>query len=220
MARKPRTPDEPVEPETPAEPEREEEKLPWLQRVEDDEPSSEGAGGRLAGYAIGAALLIVALVAIGYAIVSRQHAVSPNEPQENLSALLPDQSTTGNAQAGNESAPASTAPGRRKTGEKASRIHEKTARPRRHKKPASAPGQAASGPTQTIQLGAYDSRAAAEGTWNDLSGEPPYSGAAHRVERARVNGHVYYRLRVDLPAGTRPCAGHGDVPCMVVRQSQ
>ena len=292
MARKPRTPNEPsapIEPEPPIEPVREEpvweepareepvreeEKLPWLQRVEDDEPPSRG-GATLAGYAVGAALLIIVLVAIGYAIVWRQHAASTT-PEENLASLLPEQLPGSNYTAGNESAAApTTAREGKASGAAASStasrpstartsgpdhprahvaarakakaearnrvpaqkavstgpVHEKSPEARRHAKPvlllrlapkperhaAAKPRHAARGPTDLLQLGAYGSRAAAEQVWSELSRSRPYSNADHRVERARVHGHLYYRLRAEMPAREWQCAGHRRIPCVVVR---
>lgn len=74
-------------------------------------------------------------------------------------------------------------------------------------KPAPAPAKApvaaktevaAAAPTSggTIQLGALDSQAKADGAWKSLSGRYAYLAALnHVVVKAEVNGKTYYRLR-------------------------
>jgi hypothetical protein len=113
MSKKPTVPP-PSEPE--AVPEVEGEKLPWLQRVEDDENAGAGNGGKAVGLVIGALLLIVAIAAIGFALISRRPA-PPAEPESNLAGLLAE---NGMAPESNEQAsvvPAAPAPhhGRKKT---------------------------------------------------------------------------------------------------------
>jgi cell division septation protein DedD len=285
MAKKPRIPSEPVEPIEPVQPvqpeqapEFEGEKLPWLQRVEDDEPRGSGAGGRLAGYLVGAAILIIAVVAIAWGVASRRQAPSTNDIDENLAGLAPeetqsanslqpaipvsvpprgprhgaeprhqaaigDHGTHGRARIDREAHDGKGAtrheaggkaphePKRKQiepTRSAASVGHHETARTSRHDERKSAKGAThhraprttLSGPSDLLQLGAYDSRAAAERIWARLSHQHGYADRAHNVERARVHGHIYYRLRVRMPARARPCLHNRGVPCMVVSRGR
>jgi cell division protein FtsN len=64
-----------------------------------------------------------------------------------------------------------------------------------------------------VQLGAYDSEAAAEQAWARMR----LHGAPHRIEKARVHGRIFYRLRVQPKAGgCRAVARHGH-GCFQVR---
>jgi hypothetical protein len=283
MAKKPRIPSDPVEPIEPVQPvqpeqapEFEGEKLPWLQRVEDDEPRGSGGGGRMAGYLIGAAILIIAVVAIAYGVASRRQAPSTNDIDENLAGLAPEQVPAANPR--EPALPVAEQPGRsphqteprhhaaidghrahegarsdrearggddssrRHSGGKtahepkrnkaaptpsaASAGHHEKGRTARHDERKSAKGAArhhaahSTGPTDLLQLGAYDSHAAAERIWARLSHQHGYSDRAHMVERARVHGHIYYRLRVRMPARARPCLHSRGVPCMVVSRAR
>lgn len=84
----------------------EEERLPWLKRA-DDEPE-EGAGtGRPLAYAAGAAVALVAVVGLGYAVLQRPHDQgTTDEVQTNLAGLESDQALIQGQAGGNQSAPA------------------------------------------------------------------------------------------------------------------
>jgi hypothetical protein len=64
--------------------------------------------------------------------------------------------------------------------------------------PAPAKTETAAAPVTggTIQLGALDSQAKADGAWKSLSGRYAYlASLSHMVVKAEVNGKTYYRLR-------------------------
>ncbi|WBO22034.1 SPOR domain-containing protein [Sphingomonas abietis] len=72
------------------------------------------------------------------------------------------------------------------------------AKPEAKPAPAPAKTETAAAPVSggTIQLGALDSQAKADGAWKSLSGRYAYLGALnHMVVKAEVNGKTYYRLR-------------------------
>jgi SPOR domain len=88
------------------------------------------------------------------------------------------------------------------------------------KAPAPAPAQPAPAPAKTetaaapasggggqIQLGALDSQAKAEAVWTKLSGRYAYLGAlSHSVVKAEVNGKTYYRLRASGGGAAGVCS--------------
>jgi hypothetical protein len=122
-----------------AEPPAADERLPWLQRVEEDDPASRRGNGRVAGYALGGAVLAAAAAALIYAEWSApQPPRQPSEPALNL------------AEAGGEGVPpAGVAPvanserrAARPSHAKAERRGagaERTAQPARHPAAASQP---------------------------------------------------------------------------------
>ncbi|TMJ18510.1 MAG: SPOR domain-containing protein [Alphaproteobacteria bacterium] len=70
--------------------------------------------------------------------------------------------------------------------------------------PAPAPAPAAGG--ATIQLGAFSSGASANGAWTSLSGRFRYlAPLSHSVATAEVNGRTYYRLRASGPGASDVC---------------
>ena len=88
---------------------------------------------------------------------------------------------------------------------------------------AKAPAAKAAAPAAggaTIQLGAFDSTAAANGVWQRMSGRFGYlKPLSHSVQTATVNGRTYHRLRANGPGAADICrrlqvAGES---CMVVR---
>jgi SPOR domain len=90
-------------------------------------------------------------------------------------------------------------------------------------KAAPAPAVKATAPAAggaTIQLGAFDSNAAANGVWQRMSGRFGYlKPLNHSVMTAKVGGKTYYRLRATGPGAADICrrltvAGEA---CMVVR---
>jgi hypothetical protein len=71
--------------------------------------------------------------------------------------------------------------------------------------PRSAPAQPAA-PGGTIQLGAFSSGGAANGAWASLSGRFRYlAPLSHSVVTAEVNGRTYYRLRASGPGASNVC---------------
>lgn len=84
--------------------------------------------------------------------------------------------------------------------------------------PAPAPAPAASGPA--IQIGSFASPAQAERVWRELSGRIRYlAPLAHRVVSARVDGRTFHRLQATGPNALDVCrrlraAGEQCIPAM------
>ena len=71
--------------------------------------------------------------------------------------------------------------------------------------PRPAPAQPAA-PGGTIQLGAFSSGGAANGAWTNLAGRFRYlAPLSHSVVTAEVNGRTYYRLRASGPGASDVC---------------
>ncbi len=68
------------------------------------------------------------------------------------------------------------------------------------------PAAPAAGPGGTIQLGAFPNAATAEKAWKALSGRFAYlAPLSHSVVSANVNGRTYYRLRATGPGAAAIC---------------
>jgi len=81
------------------------ERLPWLKRV-DEEPERDAGAGRPLVYAAGAAVALVAVVGLGYAVLQRPHDQGTGgEAETNLAGLGPDQALIEGQAAGNQAAP-------------------------------------------------------------------------------------------------------------------
>jgi hypothetical protein len=71
---------------------------------------------------------------------------------------------------------------------------------------APAPAPAPVAPGATIQLGAFSSGASANGAWTSLSGRFRYlAPLSHSVVTAEVNGRTYHRLRASGPGASDVC---------------
>jgi hypothetical protein len=73
-------------------------------------------------------------------------------------------------------------------------------------RPAPAPQQPAAGGGATIQLGAFSSQAAANQAWSALSGRFRYlAPLSHNVMAAQIGGRTLYRLRASGPDAASVC---------------
>jgi len=88
---------------------------------------------------------------------------------------------------------------------------------------SAAPADAAATADPRIQVGAYNSRALAEGVWRRLSGRFDYlASQTHMVEPVETGGRTLYRLRVTMPSAADAATACGKLRvagenCMVVR---
>ncbi|WP_343343652.1 SPOR domain-containing protein [Sphingomicrobium sp. XHP0239] len=187
-----------------------EDRLPWLQEVEDDDSSGAISATKIA---IGAAIVIALLAAVagttfwlgrdattGTATGEPELIAAPNTPYkirpDDPGGLdLSEDSGTAFATSAGEDPDARLDTER--LGEQAPRIEVE--------EPASEPATPATpepgaAPPALVQLGAYSSRAKAETGWALLSSRfPEVAALDKRIVAATVNGQQLYRLRAGAP---------------------
>jgi hypothetical protein len=210
-----------------AEPTEEVERLPWLEKIEGEAPRKEGAGRRLAGYAIGLVVVVALVIAGMMALRVRPQAPPPQGDLASLGNEVAPIDRPGDRMA---RAPAPAAKPRPRPVRKAAPAHaaspakssdRASALPadrseRRSRKAEILPRERASAGTSApaamasrregpvLQLGAFASRAGAERAWRQIGGGPRFAGARHWIEPARVKGERVFRLRVRAhPSATR-----------------
>jgi hypothetical protein len=214
-----------------------EDRLPWLQRVEEDEPPRRSGTGRLLAYVGGLIVLLLTGWAIAYV------ATRPKPPADSFAVagdapppLMPApaappaaSSSHGSAKGSRHSHPTAVPSARAKTAAATPRAVEKPVRPgaprhgaaaarRVHETPATARGPSFAGSGAIVQIGAFDSRAAAERGWMAASRKPALRGAPHHIEQARVKGKTVYRLRVRLARGGCERVSNRARGCFAVRR--
>ena len=197
----------------------EEERLPWLEAVEDQDGPRAISATKIA---VGAVVILVGLGALGattfllgrdagegsgapelIAAPDTPYKVKPEDPG---GLDLSEDSGTAHATSVGEDPDARL--DTTKLGDAAPRIAvEETPPPARDTGPEPAPQPAASGPL--VQLGAYSTRAKAETGWALLSSQFPEVAALDKViQQAEVNGQTLYRLRAraaDAAAARSAC---------------
>lgn len=202
-----------------------EDRLPWLEAVEED---GEGEGP---GFAKLAAALIIGLLAIGLIVGGLFWLGNRNRPGGNGEIIAapegdykvrPDnpggmnvQSEGDTAIAASEGAqpqgqidttrvaetPVARSGSGPATGQTTPAQNQQAAAPAR---PATPPPAAASGPT--VQLGAFSSEASANRAWTALSGRFRYlAPLSHGVVPVQANGRTLYRLRASGPGAADIC---------------
>jgi hypothetical protein len=201
-----------------------EDRLPWLEAVEEE----EGEGPSIAKLV---AAIVIGLVAIGVivgglfwlgnrgqdatgeviAAPEGDYKVRPADPggmnvsgEGDVSAAAgAGQQPQGNLNVNAVSeAPVTPAP---RTAAPAAPAAPPAARPAPVPAPAAAPARPAA-PGSTIQLGAFSSGGSANGAWTSLSGRFRYlAPLSHSVVTAQVNGRTLYRLRASGPGAADIC---------------
>ena len=197
-----------------------EDRLPWLQEVEDEDSSSAISATKIA---IGAAIVIALLAAVaGTTFMLGRDAAPATDGEPELIAApdtpykvrpddpggldLSEDSGTAFATSAGEDPDARLDTGR--LGEQAPRIEVEEPDPA---PPAVAddPEPAAATAVATVQLGAYSSRAKAETGWALLSSRfPEVAALDKRIVEATVNGQRLFRLRAgaaDADAARSAC---------------
>ena len=218
----------------------EEDRLPWLEAVEEEETGPSPV--KLI------AAVVIGLIAIGLLVgglfwlgnrsaggAGEELITSPGDykvrPPEAGGMQLDNSATTQVATSEGTEQPARLNPGANPETPVNQPAQQQTppAQPapqaQRPAQPAPAPAQARPQPQQqrlagpTIQVGAYPSEAAASGEWNRLAGRYPYlRGLQYQVMVHQRGGQTFYRLRAAGPQAGEVCrrlraAGQ---PCMDV----
>lgn len=208
----------------------EDERLPWLESGEEDDEEAGVDTGRIVGFAMFAALALAALVAGIWWFGQRSpdpelvadgstipappgpYKTRPSDPGgktfEGTGNLAPSvgegKETEGQIAETNVPAPGIEAP---KPGQK----------------PAAATAPAAPSSGVAVQVGAYNSKDAAEAGWQRLTGQTDkLSGVSHRVVQGQADIGTVYRLQAmagSAAAASQLCAAlKGDgVACQVKR---
>ncbi|WP_408586875.1 SPOR domain-containing protein [Novosphingobium sp.] len=209
-----------------------EQRLPWLESADDvdlDEPMDSGAG-RLIAFAVGALVLLVAIIGgvwwVSHRVASpaaqadgslieaskEPYKVAPKDPGGKTFAGTGDASFTVSdggkppaVIAGSNPAPSAPA----------------QAAPSASASPSDAASPAASG--VGVQIGAFSSNASAEAAWSKLSSvHEPLKGLSHRVVEGRADIGTVYRLQAlagDAAAANALCSAlqAGGLKCQVKR---
>jgi hypothetical protein len=208
-----------------------EDRLPWLEAVE-EEDKSEGPSALKLAVAVLIGLAAIGGLVGGYFWLSERstqtaageelikapqgpYKVKPDKPGG--MAVEGEGDTAFAASAGadpkgqiNTNA-VSEAPVSRNQGQGQPAPAEKPGQPAPAAKPADtgtikAPAPTNAGPGGTIQLGAFPNGASAEKAWKALSGRFGYlAPLSHSVVSANVNGKTWYRLRASGPGAADVC---------------
>lgn len=225
---------------------QDEDRLPWLEAVEDEDDVDTVPAGKLVGF------VVAALIALGIVVGGVWWLQSQKQPegdgtliaaQEGDYKVKPD-APGGMKVEGQGDATFATSEGAEATGkvDVAAQPEAPVAAP---KAPAPAPRPIAAKPGFTaavpasggkltaaspaavaqgapgtvIQLGAYDSQAIADSAWKDITARSPALGRLPKiVVAAKVNGKTYYRLRANAGTAANATAMCGQVGnCIVVR---
>ena len=213
----------------------EEDRLPWLEAVEEDDDK----GGPTAGKMI--AFVVIGLVAIGLivgglfwmgnratdggsagsgepeliAAPEGDYKIKPGDPGGMKVQGEGDQAFAASEGADTKGAiNVNAVPERPVTKEapapaaepKESQVAAATPQPKAPPAPAAAAQQPAAGGGATIQLGAFDSSAAANAVWKTMSGRFGYLAPLNQsIMTATVKGKTYYRLRASGPTARDVC---------------
>ena len=184
-----------------------EDRLPWLEAVEEEDERDGPPLAKLIGF------VVIGLVAIGLVIGGLYWAANRNGGAGGEGELIaaPEgdykvkPGDPGGMEVSNEAAVAQSAAqgaepkGRLDTGAPA---ETPAARPASAQPPAAQP----QGSDVTIQIGAFPNRDRANRAWTALSGRFSYlAPLSHSVIAAVVNGRTYYRLRASGPGAADIC---------------
>ncbi len=207
-----------------------EERLPWLESVDDGEYDEEGSGsGRLIGLALMGLIVLAALIGgIWYATnrssgpadadgslieASKEpYKVAPKDPGGKTFAGTGDSSfkvSEGDKPAANLAGSASPAPAARPSAKPGAAASSAVA-------PAAAGGVG-------VQIGAFSSNASAEAAWNKLTvNHEALKGLSHRVIEGKADIGTVYRLQAvspDLSSASTLCQRlqAGGLKCQVKR---
>jgi cell division septation protein DedD len=217
----------------------EEDRLPWLEAVEEEDEREGPSALKLIAAVIIGLLCIGAVVGTLFWLGNRgarsgtelipapegAYKVAPDDPggmqvqgegdtsqaasqgadpQGNLAMRTPEAPVAG-PQAAPAPAPAQAQP-------QAQAQAQAQPQPQPQPRPAPAPQPAApaqpqaSGPSATVQLGAFSSQASATGAWGVLAGRFRYlAPLSHSVVPAQVGGRTLYRLRANGPGAGDIC---------------
>ena len=201
-------------------------RLPWLEAVDEDESSDGPSAGKLIAF------VVIGLVAIGLIVGglfwmgNRDGAANRDGVDDTLIAapegdykVKPDDPGGMKVDDRDETALAASQGAEPKGKIDTAAVPEApvTAQPKADQ-PTPRPTQAAAAPTPaptpaapaaggaTIQLGAFDSNAAANTAWKVMSGRFSYlAPLSHSVMTAEVNGRTFYRLRASGPGARDIC---------------
>lgn len=206
---------------------RDEDRLPWLEAVEEDEDRSGPGAAKLLG------AVIIGLVAIGLVVggifwlsnrgreaggngeviaaPEGDYKIRPDEPGgmnvagEGDTAYAASEGQTPQGQI-NANALAET-PVQRPAPQPQAQPQQPTATPApQPQRPAPAPAQAPAMGGGTIQLGAFSSQASANSAWTALSGRFRYlAPLSHSVVPVQSDGRTLYRLRAGGPGASDIC---------------
>lgn len=207
------------------------ERLPWLESGEDDEPDERGVdSGRIIGFAMFAALALAALVAGIWWFGQRGQAPELVADGSTIPAP-PGPYKTRPADPGGKTfeGTGNLAPAVGEGKEIEGRIAEKDVpapsidapRPGQTPTPGAAPAAASGG--FAVQVGAYNSKDAAEAGWQRLTGQTDkLAGVSHRVVQGQADIGTVFRLQAiagSAAAASQLCAAlKGDgVACQVKR---
>lgn len=206
---------------------REQDRLPWLESVDDD--YGDGPAWRTIALLVAVGLIVVAVAIYGVhwyknrpvdggsgaliAAPAGDYKVKPDRPGgmrvdgEGDAALATSQGgTPGNAAIDLNAAPETPVAGQRAAPGAAPRVGGRamavpgSGGALTAARPGAAPATAAAASSggALVQLGSYPSEAVANGEWTAKSRRFGYLGALGKsVERAEVNGNIVYRLRVN-----------------------
>ncbi|MFM9976751.1 MAG: SPOR domain-containing protein [Sphingomonadaceae bacterium] len=233
---------------------RDEDRLPWLEAVEDEDKDDQVSTTKLIGFAIAALLAIGAV--IGGLMLLRSGTPTPQGDGKLIAAAPGDYKVKPDAPGGmkvegqGDSAFAASegaepkgkidtaaAPEAPITGGKAAPAPATAAAPAKATATAAVPatgGRLVAPPPprpvatavanapegSTVQLGAYNSEAIANGAWTRMTKRFAYLGSAQKsVEVAQVNGRTVYRLRAVAPGQAADICGKLKVAgeaCLIV----
>lgn len=195
-----------------------EDRLPWLEAVEEDEEREGPPVAKLVGF------IVIGLIAIGivvgglYWVANRSGGAGGNgeliaAPKGDYK-VKPD--VPGGMDVSNEAAVAQSAAqgaepqGRLDTGSGPETPASRPAQPQPKAQPPAAqpqrpPAQPAA-PAATVQLGAFSSQAAANRAWTGLAGRFRYlAPLSHSVVPVQSGGRTLYRLRASGPGAADIC---------------
>lgn len=225
---------------------QDEDRLPWLEAVEDEDETEEVSTSKLVGFVL-AALLALGLVVGGVWWLQSQKQPEGDgtliAAQEGDYKVKPDE-PGGMKVEGQGDSTFATSEGAEATGKVDPNAQPETPvaaskAPAPAPKPAAAkpavstavpasggklvaasPAAVAQGaPGTVIQLGAYDSQAIANGAWKERTAQHPELAKLPKiVVAAKVNGKTYYRLRANAGTAAAATAMCGQVGnCIIVR---
>lgn len=225
---------------------QDEDRLPWLEAVEDEDDAESVPTGKLIGF------VVAALIALGIVVGGVWWLQSQKQPegdgtliaaQEGDYKVKPD-APGGMKVEGQGDSSFATSEGAEATGkvDTAAQPEAPVAAPKVAAAPvktiaakpgftaavpasggkltAASPAAVAQGaPGTVIQLGAYDSQAIADSAWKErIARSPALAKLPKIVVAAKVNGKTYYRLRANAGTAANATALCGQVGnCIVVR---